>query len=118
LSANSHSKRILVVALDEILRQTRVLLLKSQGYTVESVSTADEAAGLLKTSVFDLVLIGRDNGLFEERIRQSYPSLLILKVQSPCEGVSVYSSTTAEQSRTVDNLPEHVIDALKQMLDC
>lgn len=107
-------KRILAVSPDSNLLHTRVLLLESQGYRVNSVDTDDEAMSLLSTTDFDLVLLGEESSLFgeqlDERIRRKYPKMLTLKIQSTDEELSLYVS------RTVDAVPQHVIDALRQML--
>lgn len=58
-------KRVLVVAQDAPLRETRVMLLSAVGYTVTSVSSDDDALRLLETDRFDLVLLGRSSELSE-----------------------------------------------------
>jgi CheY-like chemotaxis protein len=102
-------KRILVVA---HLRSTRVSLLESQGYSVESVET-DDAMTLLLAQTFDLILLGRNSGmhktLLDQRLREKYPQLLTLKIVNH-EEPSVYPS------RLTDSAPEHVIVALREML--
>jgi DNA-binding response OmpR family regulator len=52
------TKRILVVAHDRPLKESRVKLLWSQRYIVDSVETDDDAMKLLETEHFDLVLLG------------------------------------------------------------
>jgi DNA-binding response OmpR family regulator len=67
-------KRILVVAHDRPLKGTRVSLLESEGYRVESVESDDAAMTLLETETFDLILLGRNSGMhkkFLEKIRSS-----------------------------------------------
>jgi hypothetical protein len=106
-------KRILVVAHDRRLKATRVSLLESQGYRVESVESDSAAMALLETEAFDLVLLGRDSGLhkkfLDQRLREKYPQLLTLKIVNH-EEPSVYPS------RLTDSQPEHVIVALREML--
>jgi hypothetical protein len=91
-----------------------MLLLESKGYKVDSVATDDDAMALLREAHFDLILLGRDSLLFEkrldQRIRQNYPRQLTLKIQPLGDTVSVYPS------RTVDPLPDHVVEALGEML--
>jgi DNA-binding response OmpR family regulator len=107
-------KRILVVAHDAMVRTTRVYLLKRAGYTVESVSTDDDAMRLLETELFDLILIGRKSQIpeagLDQRLRKRHPNLLILKIEPEGDIVSPYPS------RTTDPLPQRVIQALKDML--
>jgi hypothetical protein len=107
-------KRILVVAHDTALRATRTYLLEGAGYTVESVVTDDDAMKLLEIEQFDLVLLGRRSQIpkkgIDQRLREKYPNLLILKIQSMGEIVSLYPS------RTTNAPPEHVLSALKEML--
>jgi DNA-binding NtrC family response regulator len=108
-------KRILVVAHDRPLRATRVLLLKSAGYLVSSVETDDQAMELLEGEKFDLILLGRKSLIattgIDQRIREKYPDLLTLKIAPKGELHSVYPS------RITDSVPEHVMAALKAMLD-
>jgi DNA-binding NtrC family response regulator len=108
-------KSILVVAHDRPLRETRVQLLKYEGYTVQAVKTDDEAMAVLETEQFDLILIGRRSQLpkrqIDQRLREKYPDLLILKIQSAGEiEQSIYPS------RLTDSQPRHVVEALHEML--
>jgi DNA-binding response OmpR family regulator len=107
-------KRILVVAHDEILRSTRALLLLKSGYAVATVETPDAAMALLERNVFDLVLIGRKSlrpgkGI-DQRLREAYPALLILKIAEILEEHSPYPS------RITDSVPGNVIASVKAML--
>jgi DNA-binding response OmpR family regulator len=107
-------KRVLVVAHNAPLRESRVLLLQSNGYYVESVGTDDEAIELLENEQFDLILIGRKSQLLikgiDQRLREKYPTLLTLQIEALGEIESIYPS------RITDAVPEHVITALKEML--
>jgi hypothetical protein len=107
-------KRVLVVAHNAPLRTSRVLLLQSNGYYVESVGADDEAMELLENEQFDLILIGRKSQLLikgiDQRLREKYPNLLTLKIEALGEIESIYPS------RMTDAVPEHVIAALKEML--
>jgi hypothetical protein len=88
-----------------------LLLLSAAGYTVTSVSSDDDALKLLEADRFDLVLLGRSSELsvgIDQRLREKHPSLLTLKIDDL--GGSEYPS------RMTDSMPEHVIDALKEML--
>jgi CheY-like chemotaxis protein len=112
----SHAKRVLVVASDRFLLQSRALLLRHKGYHVCTVAMDNEALGLLRSSGFDLVLLGRtspltEGGSLEQRIRQHYPTQLILKIERTAFEESPYVS------RTVDSEPRHVIDAVQEMLE-
>jgi DNA-binding NtrC family response regulator len=108
------TKRILVVSLDLELGRTRSLLLQAQGYKIDCAASDDDAMRMLESMNFYLVLLGRDSLLFEkrldQRIRQKYPKQLTLKIQPVEETVSLYAS------RTVDSVPSHVIEALREML--
>jgi CheY-like chemotaxis protein len=107
-------KRILVVAHDTLLRATRVNLLERAGYSVASVVTDDDAMKLLETERFDLILLGRKSEIpktgLDQRLRERHPDLLTLKIQPGGDVVSLYPS------RTTDALPQHVLSALKEML--
>lgn len=108
-------KSILVVAHHRPLRETRVQLLQSEGYTVQSVETDDAAMAILETDQSDLILLGRKSRLprkqIDQRLRERYPDLLILKIQSAGEMErSIYPS------RLTDYQPRQVVEALHEML--
>lgn len=108
-------KSILVVAHDRPLRETRVQLLRDAGFTVQSVESDDDAMAILETEQFDLILLGRNSELprkqIDQRLREKYPDLLILKIQSAGEiERSIYPS------RFTDSQPRHVVEALHEML--
>jgi DNA-binding response OmpR family regulator len=107
-------KRILVVSHDQMLRTTRTSLLEKAGYTVFSAVTDDDAMRLLETEQFDLILLGRKSQIpkegLDQRLRQKYPNLLTLKIQSVGDIASPYSS------RTTDAAPRHVLSVLEEML--
>jgi DNA-binding NtrC family response regulator len=106
-------KRILVVADDRPLRISRVSLLESEGYRVDSVSSDDEAISLLETQAFDLILLGRNSYLdrknIDQRLREKFPDLLTLKIVHDHDA-DFYAS------RETDAEPAHVLQALKDML--
>jgi CheY-like chemotaxis protein len=108
------AKRILVVAHDRPLKETRVSLLQSQGYIVDSVETDDDAMKLLDTEHFDLVLLGHQSTLpkkgIDQRLREKYPSLATLKIELAGAPHSVYPM------RVTDSAPKHVLEALQEML--
>jgi hypothetical protein len=107
-------KRILVVAHDRPLRETRVSLLESQGYRVESVETDDDAMALLETEHFDLVLLGRRSVLpkkgIDQRLRERFPNLATLKIETADERHS------DSPTRVTNSAPKNVIAALHEML--
>jgi len=108
------AKRILVVAHDRPLKETRVSLLQSQGYIVDSVETDDDAMKLLDTEHFDLVLLGHQSTLpkkgIDQRLREKYPSLATLKIELAGAPHSAYPT------RVIDSAPKHVLEALHEML--
>jgi DNA-binding NtrC family response regulator len=108
-------KSILVVAHDRPLRETRVRLLQGEGYIVKSVATDNDAMAMLENEQYDLVLLGRRSlwtrKQIDQRVREKYPDLLILKIESsPSMEQSIYPS------RITDSAPRHVLEALHQML--
>jgi CheY-like chemotaxis protein len=115
IGENADVKLILVVAEDRPLRRSRVGLLEHENYVVESVESDDEAMKLLLTRRFDLVLLGRNSDLqktgIDQRIREQYPDLLTLKIETAGQRHTQYPS------RVTDSAPEHVIKALREMLD-
>ena len=108
------AKRILVVAHYPPLNQSRVDMLSKVGYEVESVASDDAAMAILEKEHFDLVLIGRKSQLtkkgLDQRLREKYPYLLILKIEASGLGTSVYPS------QIIDSQPKHLLDALQQLL--
>ncbi len=98
-----------------MLRSSRVAILENAGYWVTAAVTDYEAITVLEDNQFDLVLIGRNSesrqDALDQRLREKYPKLLVLKIQALDEGISAYPS------RTIDAAPEHVVQALKDMLD-
>jgi hypothetical protein len=108
------AKRILVVAHDQPLRESRLELLQREGYCVQAVETDDEAMVTFQNVPFDLILLGRKSKLLEkgidQRLREKYPELLILKIESAGEPRTVYPS------RITDSAPRHVLEALHEML--
>lgn len=89
-------------------------MLNNLGYEVESVESDDAAMGFLEKKHFDLVLIGRKSQLTEkgldQRLREKYPHLLILKIDSAGPGTSVYSS------QIISSQPKHLTDVLQHLL--
>ena len=111
---NLSSKRILVIANDRVLRETRGAVLRSDGYRVCEVESDDGAMVLLGRETFDLVLLGR--ALVEtevgiaQRIRERHPDLPLLRIATWDAEVSPYCSRTTAQS------PAHVLEAVRTML--
>lgn len=89
-------------------------MLNSVVYEVESVESDDAAMRLLEKEHFDLVLIGRKSQLTEkgldQRLRETYPSLLILKIEAAGPGSSAYPN------QIIDSQPQHLLAALKGLL--
>ncbi|HWZ52136.1 MAG TPA: hypothetical protein VNW54_11805 [Granulicella sp.] len=107
-------KRILVVAHDRTLGLSRVALLQSAGYTVDFVFSDEAALTLLAAQAFDLVLLGRNSKLEEpgldQRLREHFPELLILKIEATGSVPSIYPT------RITDARPANVLAALQEML--
>ena len=108
------AKHILVVAHDRPLKETRVSLLQSQGYRVNSVETDDDAMKILETEHYDLVLLGRQSALpkkgIDQRLRERFPNLATLKIELAGVRHSVYPT------RVTDTMPKNVLAALHEML--
>lgn len=89
-------------------------MLRQAGYGVESVDSDDAAMARLEVEHFDLVLIGRKSEMVEKgldrRLRERYPHLLILKIETRGEKDSIYPS------QIIDSQPDHLITALKNLL--
>ena len=107
-------KRILVVAHDLRLRQTRVSLLERASYAVTTATSDDAALKLLNRKSFDLVLIGRDAlppvQPLDQRISEKHPNLLMLKIVPFTAEISPYAT------RTTIAHPGHMLLALQEML--
>jgi DNA-binding response OmpR family regulator len=97
-------RRILVIAHDRPLKETRVSLLQAQGYIVESVESDDAAMELLATESFDLVLLGHRSVLpikgIDQRLREKYPRLATLKIEIAGERHSVYPTRVTDSTAT------------------
>jgi len=108
------SKRILIVAHDPVLRNSRRALVQSAGYEVILAESDDLAILSVDNDRFDLVLIGRTSRLstiaLDKRLRNRYPDLLVLKIVAPEEEYSPYPS------RVTDARPLDVLRALRGML--
>ena len=108
-------KRILVVAHDKGLRDSRSALLLTAGYAVATATDGDSTLKLLETETFDLVLLGRNSlGVgknIEERVREAHPNLLILKI------LQVVDDSYQYPSRITGSLPHNVLSAIKVMLE-
>ena len=107
-------KRILIVAHDPFLAKTRRALLLSAGYEVALADSDDFAVTSVDRERFDLILIGRNSRLSEraldQRLRERYPQLPVLKITQLNENLSLYAS------RVTDAEPSHVLAAIKEML--
>lgn len=79
--------------------------------TAENV---DDAIVLLEANKFDLALIGRKSLVpgpgIDQRLRERYPKLLILKIAEVIEEASQYPT------KTTGSVPADVLAALKGML--
>ena len=107
-------KRILVVAHDPRLRETRASLLENANYAVTTAISDDDALKLLNRRNFDLVLIGRSALLpvrpLDQRINEKYPNLPLLKIDTLSAEPSLYAT------RTIIAHPGHVLLAIQEML--
>ena len=107
-------KRILVVAHDPGLRNTRVSLLENANYAVTTAISDDDALKLLNRRNFDLVLIGRSASLpvrpLDQRINEKYPILPLLKIDTLDAEISPYAT------RTIIAHPGHLLLAVQEML--
>jgi DNA-binding response OmpR family regulator len=106
-------KSILVVAHDEMLRNTRSAMLLRAGYSVAVASNGDDAMVLMATNPYDLVVVGRNSigtqkGL-DERLREVYPKQLIVKIAQSGEMGSEFVS------KVTNSEPKKVLAAVKEV---
>jgi DNA-binding NtrC family response regulator len=106
-------KSILVVAHDEMLRNTRSAMLLRAGYSVAVASNGDDAMVLMATNLYDLVVVGRNSigtqkGL-DERLREVYPKQLIVKIAQSGEMGSEFVS------KVTNSEPKKVLAAVKEV---
>jgi PleD family two-component response regulator len=106
-------KSILVVAHDEMLRNTRSTLLLKAGYAVAVASSSDDAMLLMAKNPYDLVVVGRNSigtkkGL-DERLREVYPKQLIVKIAQSGERESEFVS------KVTNSEPKKVLAAVREM---
>lgn len=84
------------------------------GYAVSTAEDGNAAMDLLERNVFDLVLIGRRSRIpgkpIDQRLREAYPDLLILKIAEVIEEMSPYPA------RITGSEPNNVLEVLKEML--
>jgi DNA-binding NtrC family response regulator len=102
------------VSHDPFLRLTRTALLRNAGYDVIPVESDDRAITSVNNERFDLVLIGRSSTpstfALDQRLRERYPALPVLKITHDGEKYSPYPT------RVTDSEPCHVLAALREML--
>jgi CheY-like chemotaxis protein len=107
------AKRILVVSHNEVLRRTRVALLQWAGYAVVHVESDDDALAAVRIAHPDLVLLGRitrpKHIEIDQRLREAYPDLPILKIVLPTDLNTQYAS------RVTAAAPREVLGALEEM---
>ena len=107
-------QHILVVAQDPFLRNTHKALLRSVGYQVTSVGSDDLAIASVDRDRFDLILIGRTSLLattaLDQRLRERYPTLCILKIVPDGEADSTFAS------RSTGPAPGQVLSAVRDLL--
>jgi hypothetical protein len=88
--------------------------LLAAGYAVSTAETVDQAIALLDANTFDLALIGRRSLMpgkaMDQKLRERYPKLLILKIAEIIGEASQYPT------RTTNSVPADVLAALKGML--
>jgi DNA-binding response OmpR family regulator len=105
--------RILLVAHDNSLRESRALVLRHAGHSVIDVASVGQAVAELRDGVFDLVVIGRNpmagGGAIDRVLREAFPNLQILKVANAADE-EFYAS------RLVDASPIHILAAVKEMV--
>ena len=81
---------------------------------MSTAETVDQAIALLDANPFDLALIGRRSLMpgkgMDQKLRERYPKLLILKIAEIIEEASQYPT------RTTISVPADVLAALKGML--
>lgn len=107
-------KRLLIIAHDAVLRSTRSTLLLNAGFAVSAVGSVDEAIQMLQRDFFDLVIIGRTSIspviALDQRLRELYPQLLLLKIAQSGEPATPYPT------RTIGSDPSSVLATVKLML--
>jgi DNA-binding response OmpR family regulator len=108
------AKRILIVAHNPLLSSTRKALLISAGYEVDLATSDNLALHAVDHERYDLVLIGRRSTLsdmaLDQRLRERYPGLAVLKIADAGESFSAYPS------RITDPSPYHVLVAIRELL--
>jgi CheY-like chemotaxis protein len=106
-------KRILLVAHDASLRESRASVLRGAGYVVVAVITVEEAVTELRVADFDVVLIGRNPSaggpLIDRALRTAFLDQPILKIANAADDERY-------ASRIVGASPHHILAALTDML--
>jgi DNA-binding NtrC family response regulator len=107
-------QHILIVAQDPFARNTREALLNRAGYEVTSVDSDDLAVISVDRDRFDLILIDSTSLLattaLDQRLRDRYPALCVLKIVPVGEPDSLFAS------RTTGPEPSHLLAAVRELL--
>lgn len=106
---------ILNVGYDPTLLETRTLVLRAAGYTVESASSVDDAMQRIRAAHFDLVVLCHS---MPEQERQRL--IWLIRENSSATPVIFVSARAASADRfadlTVDNSPTGLVSAVEQLL--
>ncbi len=79
-------KRVLSISYDPVLLNTRGMILRQEGYEVESAQTLQEAVELSRSTRFDVVIIGHsipaeDQQHMAEEVRKNCPGVLVIALR-------------------------------------
>ncbi len=79
-------KRILSISYDPVLLNTRGMILRQEGYAVDSAQTLQEAVKLSRSTRFDVVIIGHsipaeDQQQMAEEVRKNCPGVLVVALR-------------------------------------
>jgi hypothetical protein len=103
-----------------VLAYTRAALIQAAGFASEIVPNTKSALQRLRESSFDLIMLGHELGdrtghkpdedTFEQDLHESFPRLLILKIDDP------WTSRGKYVSLITDSTPSQVVGALRSLL--
>ncbi|HZU42786.1 MAG TPA: hypothetical protein VE994_08950 [Terriglobales bacterium] len=109
-------KRVLSISYDVVLLNTRSMILRQEGYAVQSAQTLQDAVELSQRTRFDAAIIG--HSIPEEDQRR-----MAEEVRTNCDGVWVIALTRREgeqlpfADRAIDaQKPEELVAELRRML--
>lgn len=109
-------KRVLSISYDPVLLNTRGMILRQEGYAVESAQTFQDAIELSRNTRFDAVIIGHsipaeDQREMADEVRKNCPGVLIIALRRRDGERLPFADRALEPHK-----PEEMVRELRHML--